>query len=51
MTNKDPYQQAYYPPRPTVFTLTMRQSLLWQMVRFVIINIKILSLMSKSHQK
>lgn len=46
--NREPYQQAYYPPTPTGFTRYMRTSLLWQAVRFVVINIKMLQLMAKS---
>lgn len=47
--NKEPYQQAYYPPAPTALTRYMRTSLIWQGIRFVVINLKILKLMSKSH--
>lgn len=49
ITNKEPYQQAYYPPRPTGLTRHMRTSLVWQCYRFLIINIKMLRLMAKSH--
>jgi len=48
-TNKEPYQQAYYPPAPTSFTRFMRTSLVWQTVRFLVINFKILKLMTKSN--
>ena len=51
MTNKDPYQQAYYPPKPTRFTRHMRTSLLWQCYRFIAINLKILKLMARSHHQ
>ena len=47
-TNKEPYLQAYYPPQPTKFTLFTRKFIPWQMVRFVIINLKILKLMRNS---
>lgn len=47
--NKEPYQQAYYPPVPTGLTRHMRHNLLWQLVRFVVINIKMLKLMRRSH--
>ena len=47
--NKEPYQQAYYPPRPTPFTRAMRKLLPWQLVRFVVINVKMIRLMRKSH--
>ena len=48
--NKEPYQQAYYPPVPTGFTRYMRTSLIWQFVRFLVINVTLLRLMSKSTQ-
>lgn len=48
ITNKEPYQQAYYPPMPTGLTCYMRKSILWQGIRFIIINFKILKLMAKS---
>jgi hypothetical protein len=49
ITNREPYQQAYYPPRPTGLTRFMRTSLIWQSIRFIVINFKILKLMAKSH--
>ncbi|ATX79455.1 hypothetical protein Ga0123461_1036 [Mariprofundus aestuarium] len=49
VTNKEPYQQAYYPPAPTGFTKSMRTSVIWQFFRFIVINLKMLKLMSKSH--
>ena len=48
-TNKEPYQQAYYPPTPTAITRYMRTSVLWQLYRFVVINLKMLKLMTRSH--
>lgn len=49
VTNKEPYQQAYYPPIPTRWTRYMRTSLLWQLYRFAVINFKMLKLMARSH--
>lgn len=49
IANKAPYQQAYYPPAPTASTRFMRTSFLWQTVRFLVINLKMLKLMRKSH--
>lgn len=46
--NKEPYQQAYYPPVPTGLTRYMRQSLIWQFFRFWVINFKIFMLLVKS---
>lgn len=48
VTNREPYQQTYYPPTPTRFTRYMRNSLIWQLVRFVVINLKMLKLMMSS---
>lgn len=49
VTNREPYQQAYYPPSPTRLTRYMRSSLVWQAIRFIVINLKMLKLMAKSH--
>jgi hypothetical protein len=50
ITNREPYQQAYYPPSPSAFTCHMRKSLIWQLFRFLVINLKILVLMTRSHR-
>ncbi len=50
VTNKEPYQQDYYPPTPTRFTRFMRTFLPWQFIRFNIINYKIFKLLIKSHR-
>lgn len=47
--NKEPYQQAYYPPVPTGITRYLRTSVAWQLFRFVVINLKMLKLMSRAH--
>jgi hypothetical protein len=47
--NKEPYQQAYYPPVPTGFTRHMRTNLIWQFWRFLVINLKMFKLMLSSH--
>jgi hypothetical protein len=49
IVNKEPYQQAYYPPQPTGFTRFMRTCVLWQLMRFVVINLKMIKLMRRSH--
>lgn len=46
--NKEPYQQAYYPPQPTPLTRYLRVSLVWQLFRFLVINQKMLRLMAHS---
>lgn len=48
--NQKPYEQAYYPPVPTWFTKYRRTSLVWQFFRFIVINLKMLILIRKSHQ-
>ena len=47
--NKEPYQQAYYPPKPTRLTLFFRKSIIWQHFRFWVINFKIFKLLVKGH--
>lgn len=49
VTNKEPYQQAYYPPKPTWATIFLRKFLPWQIVRFFVINMKMIRLMRNSH--
>jgi len=46
--NREPYGQTYYPPTPTGFTRYMRNSLPWQFIRFIVINVKMLRLMMNS---
>ena len=48
-TNREPYQQTYYPPMPTGFTRFMRTCLIWQFWRFLVINWKMLKLLANSH--
>jgi hypothetical protein len=38
--HKEPYQQAYYLPATTGLTRYMRTSLIWQGIRFILINLK-----------
>jgi len=49
LDNQKPYEQAYFPPVPTPFTKFMRTFFLWQVIRFIVINIKMLIVVSKSH--
>ncbi|WP_338635633.1 hypothetical protein [Spirobacillus cienkowskii] len=41
----------YFAPRPTPVTLYFRTFWLWQLIRFVIINIRMMNMISKSHGK
>ncbi len=47
MDARTPFGQSYYPPIPTPFTKRMRTNLLWQLLRFVVINVKILRMVRK----
>ena len=47
--NNRAYKNEFYPPVPTKFTKYMRQNLLWQIIRFISINIKMLKVVRKSH--
>ncbi|MEB4592400.1 hypothetical protein VSS37_15545 [Candidatus Thiothrix sp. Deng01] len=47
-TNKEPYEQNYYPPVPTPFTLYTRCSVCWQFFRFIALNIKMMKVVMRS---
>jgi hypothetical protein len=49
MDNTKPYEQAYFPPRPSAFTRFMRTCVIWQIIRFIVINLKMLRVIAKSH--
>jgi hypothetical protein len=44
----EPYQPGYYPPVPTGLTRYLRNSLPWQFIRFLVLNVKIFRVMIKS---
>ncbi len=44
-----PYEQDYFTAKPTKFTLALRTNILWQILRFVYINLKMTSMIIKSH--
>ena len=44
-----PYTQNDFTPVPTKFSVFMRTCIPWQFIRFVIVNIKMLIVVSKSH--
>ncbi|MCB1166879.1 MAG: hypothetical protein KDK33_12035 [Leptospiraceae bacterium] len=41
-------QQRLFASRPTGFTLWLRRSLIWQSIRFIVINIRMLFMISKA---
>ena len=47
--NIKPYDQNFTTMVPTDFVKRMRTNLLWQFFRFVIINVKMLIVVRKSH--
>lgn len=47
--NREPYEQSFYAPAPTRMTRYLRISFPWQLFRFLILNLKMLKLMAKSH--
>jgi len=47
--NTKPYEQAYFPPVPNGFTKFMRTCVIWQFIRFLAINLKMMKVISKSH--
>jgi hypothetical protein len=47
--NTSPYEQAYFPPKPNGFTKFMRTCVLWQIIRFIAINLKMMRVIAKSH--
>ena len=47
--NNKGYRQDYYPPVPTNITKFFRKCKIWQFIRFIAINIKMLKIVSKSH--
>lgn len=44
-------QQRLFASRPTGFTLWLRKSLVWQLVRFVVINIRMLFMIGKAQPR
>ena len=48
-TYKDSYRPDKYCPNPTKLTRYLRVSVVWQMYRFLIVNMKMLKLMANSH--
>lgn len=44
-----PYEPAFYASRPTRMTLFFRTFFLWQMLRFIWMNWKMIRMIRKSH--
>ena len=44
-----PYSSAFFAPRPSPATIFFRTCILWQLVRFAWINLKMVRMISKAH--
>ncbi|MCB1142964.1 MAG: hypothetical protein H7A24_15680 [Leptospiraceae bacterium] len=44
MKHRKAYEKDFYPPVPTNFTKRMRTNVLWQIFRFLIINMKMIQM-------
>ena len=42
-----PYEQDFYPPVPTEFTVKSRTNLVYQLLRFAVLNIRMLKMVRK----
>ena len=49
VVNKVAYKQDYFPPKPTSTTRFFRTCKIWQIFRFISINIKMLKVVAASH--
>ncbi len=47
MAKRTPFGQTYYPPVPTRWTQYWRTNLVWQFIRFIILNLKMLRMVRK----
>ncbi len=45
----DKYSAQYYPPTPTNFTLFWRSFIPYQLIRFFVLNYKIIKIVVKGH--
>jgi hypothetical protein len=49
MSPMKPYSREFFAPRPSRTTLFFRTFLLWQAVRFIWINLKMIRMIGKAH--
>ncbi len=47
--NIKPYEESFTTMVPTPFVKFMRTCLIWQFIRFLVINVKMLLVVQKSH--
>lgn len=43
-------KESFFATKPTAFTRFMRTFIPWQLVRFAVINLKMLRIITRSHQ-
>ena len=53
-TEKIPFEQdrraqGVFATKPTDFTKSLRTNILWQVIRFIVINLKMIKVIRKSH--
>jgi len=44
-----PYEQSFTTMVPTEFVKSMRTCVIWQIIRFIVINLKMIRVVAKSH--
>gem|GEM_PF-575058 len=47
MKQRSPFEQTYFPPVPTKFTLFLRKNFIYQFFRFIVLNLKLLRMVRK----
>ncbi len=47
---RKPYEEAFFASKPTAFTKFLRTCIIWQAMRFVVVNIKMTLMLLKSHK-
>ena len=47
MALRKPFEQSYYPPVPTPWTRYWRTNVVWQFVRFLVLNVRMLRMVRK----
>jgi len=47
MPLRKPFEQSYYPPVPTRWTRYWRTNLPWQLIRFILLNFRMLRMVRK----
>lgn len=43
------YHDQFYPPYPTKWTMYWRKNLIWQLFRFIVLNLKMMRIVAGGH--